>query len=97
MKRPFAAAIVIAVFMLVLISQASTLSAMVSPLPTDTAGASVSPMATPLPHWEPSYNPHPPKIKPRKVPFVNEVGETIVKQIVIDRPSLNPIVVNFKA
>jgi hypothetical protein len=97
MKRSFAAAIAIAVFMLVLISQASTLSAQVSPLSTNAAGASVSPMATPLPHWEPSYNPHPKKIKPRAVPFVNEVGETIVKQVVVERPYHDPVIFNFKA
>jgi hypothetical protein len=99
MKRSFAAVIAIAVFMLVLISRATSLTAQVSPLPNVTLGTtvSVSPLATPLPHWEPSYNPHPKKVNPRAVPFVNEVGETIVKQIVIERPYQDPIIYNFKA
>jgi hypothetical protein len=95
-KRPVAATIALAIFMLVLLSQAGALTAQVTPLPTATA-VSVSPLATPLPHWEPSYNPHPKKINPRAVPFVNEAGETIVKQYIIERPYQDPIVLNFKA
>lgn len=93
------AAIALAFFMLVLLSQVSQSTAQVSPLPTATLsiGISVSPLSTPLSHWEPSYNPYPQKIKPRAVPFVNEVGETVVRQLVIERENQDPIVVNFKA
>jgi hypothetical protein len=71
MKRSIAATIALAFFMLVLLMQTSASTAQKSPVPTatlDTAVA-VSPLATPLPHWEPSYNPHPKKITPPSVPF----------------------------
>jgi hypothetical protein len=96
-KRPVAATIALAFFGIVLLSQVNASTAQVSPLPTTAAALVGSPLPTPLPYWEPSFNLHPKKIKPRTVPFVNEVGETIVKQTIIERTNQDPIVINFKA
>lgn len=97
MKRPVAATIALAFFGIVLLSQVTASTAQVSPLPTTVAASAVSLLPTPLPYWEPSFNLHPKKIRPRAVPFVNEVGETIVKQTIIERTNQDPIVINFKA
>ena len=89
MKRPVAAAIALAFFGIVLLAQVSASTAQVTPLPTAVPGiaVSVSPLGTPLPHYEPNYNPHPKKITPRAVPFVDSVGDTIVKEYASNVPT----------
>jgi hypothetical protein len=97
MKRPIAACIVLAFFVVIRLTQISASTALVSPAATPTGTTLVSPLGTPLAHYDPSYNPNPKKIRPRAVPFVNQAGETIVKEIVYERPYHDPIVIDIKA
>jgi hypothetical protein len=99
MKRPTAATITAAFFLLVLLSQTGALTAQVTPLATPGTSSlvSVSPLRKPYPFGEPNYNPHPKKITPRAVPFVDKGGETIVKEYVIERPYQDPILIDIKA
>ena len=97
MKRPVAAAIALAFFGVVLLAQVSQSTALVTPLATPGTSVFVSPLRKPYPLGEPNYNPHPRKIAPRTVPFVDSSGETIVKEYVIERKLQDPIVIDIKA
>lgn len=98
MQRNIAAVISLAFFMVVVALQTSSLTAQTSPL------AAMSPLATTPPtmdkspaHHETNYNPHPPKVTPRPVPFIDDEGATVVKQEVIEYPDRDPLIVNVKA
>jgi hypothetical protein len=97
MKR-VAAVLSLVVFVLVILSATvGASSAKVSPIPTDTA-ALQSPLSPPAQeHYDPYYVEHPRKVTPRPVPYVNEYGETIIREEVIEYPHREADIIRYKA
>lgn len=97
MKR-VAAVVSLAVFVLVILSATvGTSTAKVSPVPTDTT-ALQSPLSPPEPeHHDPYYVEHPRQVTPRAVPYVNEYGETIVREEIITHEHREADIIRYKA
>jgi hypothetical protein len=93
-----AAVVSLAVFVLVILSATVGVStAKVSPVPTDTT-ALQSPVSPPAQeHHDPYYVEHPRKVTPRAVPYVNEYGETIVREEIITHEHREAEIIRYKA
>jgi hypothetical protein len=98
MKRPIAAFVATVVFALVLLSQTTSLTALVSPVakPNGALPFFISPLSPPT-AYDPLYRANPRTITAHPVPFVNWAGETIVQEYIYQQPHRDPLVVDVKA
>lgn len=99
MKRSqaIAATAALSFFLLVTLAQVSVLTAQISPMPTPDGTTSLSPLSAPGLHFDPYYRAHPRTMTARAVPYVNEAGETIVKEYIYQPPHRDPVVISVKA
>lgn len=91
MKRSHAIAATVApsFFLLVALLQVSVLTAKISSMPTPDGTTSLSPLSAPAsaPRYDPYYRAHPRTMKAHAVPYINEAGETIVKEYIYQPPN----------
>jgi hypothetical protein len=98
MKRLVAPGLAALVFVVVVFSQTSASTALVTPLATPSAGTLISPLETPRgTTYDLFYRETPRKITARAVPYVDRFGATIVEERVVEQPHRDPMIFQRKA